>query len=153
MINLTWYDLTVRWRLGLTFDFVAERASLELVKNDLAWKGLGRRRFLSEDFLREEGAGEAERRGGKGSEEVGEAATVGVVSGGGGGAAVEKAALDDVGGGASGGERSEQNGGYPSHSVASEIWIRSLTLTVLRWLRSFTWKGLCGFRGSTHTGF
>jgi len=122
MINLTWYHSTVRFMaVRFTFDFVAERASLELVKNDLAWKSLGRRRLLGEDFLRDEGAGDAERRGSEGSDEVGEGATVWV--GGGGGAAVEKAVVDDVGGGACGGERSEQNRGYPSHGVASEIWL------------------------------
>jgi len=92
-----------------------------LVKNYVAWKSLGRRTLLGEDFLREEGAGDAERRGGEGSEKVGEAATVVVAVGGGGDTAVEKAVVDDIGGGASGGERSEQNGGYPSHSVVSEI--------------------------------
>lgn len=114
---------------GITFDLVAERASLVLVENDIVGESVGRRRFLGEGFVRDGGSGEqssgdAERRSGERGEEGREPAATSV-GGAASGAAVksglEEAVREGDGGGgtaASGGEGPVENrGGSPSHSV------------------------------------
>lgn len=107
---------------GITFDLVAERASLVLVENDIVGESVGRRRFFGEGFVRDGGSGE-QSSGERGEEGREPAATS--VGGAASGAAVksglEEAVREGDGGGgtaASGGEGPVENrGGSPSHSV------------------------------------
>ena len=139
----------------MTFNFIAERASLVLVENDVVRESLGRRRLLGKHFLRNrggshrrhQGPGDAERRPGERSHEGGEPPAV---SAGAAGAAAVKSGLEETvgdgegGGGpagcsaASGGESSEENGGgSPSH-----IGMRSACYFVLR---GFSFRAEKGF--------